>query len=810
MKDFLISYNKADVSWAKWIAWQLEDQGYTTILQAWDFRPGSNFVLEMQKAMEHSSRTIAVLSPDYLTSRFTQPEWAAAFAEDPTGEKGLLVPIRVRDCEPKGLIPQIIYVDLVGIMESAARLELIEGVDKHRAKPVVAPSFPGTLHDAATKPRYPGALPRIWNVPHNRNPNFTGRDEVLTDLHANLVNAQSASPVQVIHGLGGVGKTQIAVEYAYLNVADYDVVWWMRAEESSTLASDFANLATELSLPQQDAQDQRVIVDAVRKWLGHNGDWLIVFDNARSAEDLGNFIPQGSTGHMVVTSRNPNWKGVARSIPLDVLTSEEAASFILKRTGQDKDASGLAEALGFLPLALEQAGAYIEETGRSIAEYLELFGHYQIELLGRGNIPTLYPATVRTTWQISFQAAMEDCPIVTGVLGLIGFLAPDKIPRSLLTSIVKISTPPEDRELIQLHVDTAVASLRRYSLVDIVNNELSVHRLVLAICRDTFKSLAENLAAGVVGIINSVFPLESDDPRNWNECSSLLPHAFAAITYAEQLDQVFYPLSELLNKIATYFIGRGEYQDAKLQLEHALRIVVSIYGENAESVADIRSNLGVVCHYLGDDTAALEHTAKAIEINKRQRGQSDPSIGMLMNTLGLISSAAGRSEEALARYTEANEIAEANYGPDDLRVAITLDNIGCVLIDLRRIEEALQHFKRAQRIVENAHGNEHPQLVHHLGHIANVYAIKGRLSKALAKAGRALLLTQKFYGDRHSSVAVARLNLGIILRDLSDFGQARKEITQALEVLRESSGDNSPETLRAQRILAGLPEDNRA
>lgn len=804
MSDFFISYNEADRDWAEWIAWHLEAEGHESVLQAWDFRPGANFVLEMQRAAETSTRTIAVLSPDYLASQFTQPEWTAAFAKDPTGDKGILIPIRVRECEPKGLLPQIVFVDLFGLTESAAQLELTRGIGRSRTKPLTEPSFPGRPSDSVNKPRYPGSLPRIWNIPHNRNLNFTGREDVLRKLSALSNDNQASPPIQVVHGLGGVGKTQIAVEYAYRNMNEYEVVWWMRAEENSTLAADFAHLAVELNLPEKDAQDQRVIVDAVRKWLGHNGDWLIVFDNAQSADDLRDYVPQGGSGRALVTSRNPNWTGAASSFSLDVLTKDEAIAFILKRTGQVSDADMLAEVLGYLPLALEQAGAYIEETGKSIAQYLQLFKKYQIELLGRGNVSTLYPATVRTTWQVSFQAAMAECPIVHGVLGLIGFLAPDKIPRSLLASIVEISTSPEDRSSLELHIDAAVASLRRYSLVDVVNNEVSIHRLVLAICRDTFKSLAQNLAAGVVGIINSVFPIESEDPRRWSETSALLPHALAAIRYAEDLNQVTYKASELLNKIQFYFIGRGENRDAKVQLEHALRIVISIYGEDSTHVADMRTNLSVVCHYLGDDTTALEHIAKALRTNRRERGNSHPSIGALLNTLGLIASAGGHAEEALKRYIEAKEIAEKHFGSNDLRFAITLDNIGCVLIELNRIDEALEHFKLAQKVVEDSRGPEHPQLINLFRHISNVYAIKGRFSKALTKARQALQMTLRYFDEKHPSVGTARLNLGIVLLSLSDFRSARKEITQAVDTLRESTGDNSSETLRAKKALSEL------
>jgi len=165
MKDFFISYNSADRQWAEWIAWQLEEVGYTTVLQAWDFRPGSNFVLEMQRAATEAERTIAVLSPYYLSARFTHPEWAAAFAQDPTGEKGTLVPVRVRECELKGLLPQIVYIDLVGLDEVSAWEELLAGVSRERARPSVPPGFPGAApRSVLERPRFPDAEECIGTI----------------------------------------------------------------------------------------------------------------------------------------------------------------------------------------------------------------------------------------------------------------------------------------------------------------------------------------------------------------------------------------------------------------------------------------------------------------------------------------------------------------------------------------------------------------------------------------------------------------------------------------------------------------------
>ena len=156
-KDFFVSYNGADQGWAEWIAWQLEAAGYTTVIQAWDFRPGGNFAIHMQLATSQARRTVAVLSPKYLQAVYTQPEWAAAFAQDPMGEEGTLLPVRVRECELKGLLAQIVYIDLVGLGEEAAKEALLAGVKQGRVKPTIAPGFPGTTKCITSEPPgFPG------------------------------------------------------------------------------------------------------------------------------------------------------------------------------------------------------------------------------------------------------------------------------------------------------------------------------------------------------------------------------------------------------------------------------------------------------------------------------------------------------------------------------------------------------------------------------------------------------------------------------------------------------------------------------
>ena len=283
-KDFFISYNSADRAWAEWIAWQLEEAGFSTIVQAWDFRPGANFVLDMHNAIQASGRTIAVLSPEYLANvSYAASEWAGTFFQDPAGQKCQLLPVRVRACEPAGLLSAITYIDLVGLDGIDAAHRLLASIDTKRAKPTVSPHYPGkpaTL--SAQEPAYPANWPTISNVPYPRNPFFTGRSGLLQHLRDRLTTANTTAltQAQAISGLGGIGKTQVALEYTYRYEHTYRYVLWASAATSETMLTDFAALAVLLKLPGYDPQDQRTLMPALQQWLTQQRDWLLVLDNA--------------------------------------------------------------------------------------------------------------------------------------------------------------------------------------------------------------------------------------------------------------------------------------------------------------------------------------------------------------------------------------------------------------------------------------------------------------------------------------------------------------------------------------------------
>jgi TIR domain len=306
-RDFFISYTAADRPWAEWIAWELEAAGYTTLIQAWDFRPGTDWAVKMQEGTTEWSRILAVLSPHFFESKFTRAEWTSVFAKDPTGELGLLIPVRVTECEPPGLLRPRTYVDVVGLGEDAVRKKLLDGVKQGRIKPANAPLFPGW---AKPKPEFPlkkieverqtkdetsqqtqagPAMPRtIHNLPFRHNPAFTGRAAELKELHKKLRRRRKEAAIQVVvvHGLGGVGKTQLAVEYAWKHLGDYDAVLWVKAESPEALDGGLAALASLLRLPGAGEREQAIQIEAVLKWLYEHECWLLNVGDAETDEAI--------------------------------------------------------------------------------------------------------------------------------------------------------------------------------------------------------------------------------------------------------------------------------------------------------------------------------------------------------------------------------------------------------------------------------------------------------------------------------------------------------------------------------------------
>lgn len=522
-------------------------------------------------------------------------------------------------------------------------------------------------------------LPPIWNISQHQNPNFTGREGILKELRLALSSGEPAAWKQAITGMGGVGKTQLVVEYIYRHKADYRVIWWVRSEEPATMAADYASLAVDLNLPEKDSTDQTEIAKAVKRWLEHNPGWLLIFDNAQDPGEIRNYLPLGGAGHVIITSRNPLWGSVAKLLPARVFERAESIEFLCKRTGQEdnKAADALADELGDLPLALEQAGAYIETTGISLTEYQELYQSRRKELWVDEFHPQDYPDSVATTWSLAMEQVSQESQAAADLLNMCAFLAPDDISLELLCGGVEhLPEPLAATAADKLAMNRAIKALRQYSLIDTSGEFLSVHRLVQAVVRDRLsEDDRKGWAESVVRLLNAVFLFDSDDVQTWHLCSRLLPHALAAAAHAEVLEVAPKVTSHILNQTGIYLRGRAEFAEAKVLFERALSLAEKAYGPDHPKVAIRVNNLGGVLQDLGDLQGAKEHFERALKIDEKTYGPDHPEVARDVNNLGRVLQDLGDLKGAKELYERALAILQKSLGEDHPSTATVRNNL---------------------------------------------------------------------------------------------------------------------------------------
>jgi tetratricopeptide (TPR) repeat protein len=803
-RDFFISYTGADVAWAEWIADTLEQAGHTTLLQAWDFRPGDAFIHRMHHAIQTTRRTIAVLSPAYLASTFGEAEWRAVFATDPTGERGLLVPVRVADCQPPGLLRDLIYIDLVGLEEAEAASRLRTGVDRGRVRPTGRPSFPGGPERPAAA-SFPGRRPAIFQVPP-RNPHFTGRHELLHALRHQLADTSAGVVVQAsaIHGLGGVGKTQLAIEYAHRYAADYELVWWLRAEQPTTIPNQLAALARRLGLPQLPSLEEQVGV--LFDELGQRERWLLVYDNATDPYSLNGLRPPGGGGQVLITSRNPAWSGIAATIGVGILDRGEAVTFLQQRLNNtDPTLERLAETLGDLPLALEQAAAFITDTHTPPAEYLELLRDRASELFGL-RTPSYSEQTIATTWTLALRRLRQRAPAAEDLLTLCAFLAPDDIPLFLLQDNPdqlpeRLAAAVRDR----LALRQATGALDGYALASVTDQALSVHRLVQAVVRQRLDDQTRQAwAASATRLLCAAFPGRPEKAAAWPVAGRLLPHALAVTDQPDSHNAEPETTAILLSRAARFLWGRAEHPTAIRLLERALAICQASLPADDPTTAQCLITLGLVLRDQGDLDRARTHLERVLAIHEARLGPDDPDTAWSLNHVANVQRAQGDLQGARALHESALAIFEARLGPDDLATANSLENLAGVLYDQGDLDDARTRLERVLAIREARLGPDDPDTAWSLDNLALVRRAQGDLQGARALHGRALAIRETRLGPDHPTTATSLSNLAAVLRDQGDLDTARTLHERALAIRETRLGAGHPDTQRSREDLAAV------
>jgi tetratricopeptide (TPR) repeat protein len=791
--DFFISYTGKDSRWAEWIAMQLEEAGYHTIIQAWDFRPGSNFVAEMDEAEKRAERILPVLSAAYLASDYAFAEWATAFRRDPKGKQGRVLPVRIERCEVEGQLGPIVYIDLVDLDEPLARERLLAGVQRGRAKPVTV-AFPASASPPVPldRPVFPGSLPPIWNIPYPRNSFFIGRDEILTRLRTQLQSGQATalSQPQAITGLGGIGKTQIAVEYAYRFHQDYQVVLWARAEDTEALTSSFITIATLLNLAEQKAQDQTITVDAVKTWLQTHSGWLLILDNADDLNLLPAFLPPALGGHLLLTTRAFAVGRLASRLEVDTLSAEQGALFLLRRASlmapdatlehvspKPRDlAIQVSQELGGLPLALDQAGAYLEATGTPLAAYQQIYQRHRTALLAQRRAQGAdHPEPVASTWSLSFARVEETNPAAADLLRLCAYLAPDAIAEEILTQGAEhlgavLGPVAADGFLL----GQAIEALRAYSLIrrDPSLQTLSVHRLVQAVVRDALDAAGRQIwAERAIRAVHAALP--PVEHASWPHWERLLAHAQACATWLDPQEIHLQEAAEVLQQAGWYVTERARYSEAEPLLERAYQMSEQLQGAEHLDTARDASTLASLYRAQGKYEQAEPLYVRALAVCEQQLGPEHPHTALSLNNLAHLYYAQGKYEQAEPLLVRALAINEQQLGPEHPDTALSLNSLALLYKVQGKYEQAEPLYVRALAIREQQVGPLHPSTASSLNNLATLYYTQGKDEQAEPLYVRALAICEQQLGPLHPQTQITRRNYVALLRRMGRDAEAR-------------------------------------
>jgi len=652
-------------------------------------------------------------------------------------------------------------------------------------------------------------FPTIWNVPFPQNSFFIGREDLLAQLQAQLQQGRTATLSQAISGLGGVGKTQLAVEYAYRHHQDYQAVLWAHAESVEVLTSSYTEIAAQLSLPVKDSQDQMVIIQAVKVWLQNHREWLLILDNADELDILAPFLPPRLGGHLIITTRAAAPGRFAHRLLVESFPQEQGILFLLRRArliALDADASQallsdqilaqqITQEVGGLPLALDQIGAYLETTGCSLASYWQQYQQHRIELLKeyRG-IASEQTKPVATTWSLAFTRVEERNTAAADLLRLCAFLAPDVIREDMLiqgadTLPPTLATVVADGYLL----DRAIEALRAYSLIirDTQARGLALHRLVQIVIRDALPTdTLQQWMQHAVALVNRAFP--EVEFTHWSECEYCLPHAILCAQWIQQGHIVSPAATRLLDHLGYYLSERGQYVEAEPFLQQALSIREQQLGSDHPDTATSLDHLALLYRFQGKYTQAETLFQRALSIREQQLGPDHPDTATSLNHLATLYQIQAKHTQAEALFQRALSIREQQLGPDHPDTVDTLSGLASLYERQGKYAPAEVLSLRALSISERQLGPDHPDTASSLHTLALLYQRQGKYIQAEPIALRALAIREQQLGPDHPDIANSLSILAIIYVHQGKYTQAEPLIQRALAIREQQLGSEHP------------------
>jgi tetratricopeptide (TPR) repeat protein len=637
---------------------------------------------------------------------------------------------------------------------------------------------------------------------------FKGRDKTLEEIHRQLSTGTNRAAIparQVIHGQGGVGKTRLAIEYAQRYADAYQALLFLISEKPESLRQNLAAFCgpLALNLPEQDAQEEEIRVNAALRWLHTHQEWLLIIDNIDTPEvaaRVEELIGTLRGGTILITSRLTDWSPGIVTCELDVVSVEIATAFLLERTkdrrrllpGDEINARELAQELGGLALALEQAGAYIAKERPSIDEYLKRWRERdKVVREWFDERLTKYPRSVMTTWKTTTQQLSTSG---SALLDSLSWLGSDPIPRTLLDTA---------------EWQNALAELAGFSLVKIEEggSRFQIHRLLQDVTREqqdeddkalSFLCALMMLRAAAVG--------SPQDVHTWPIWEPLRPHIAAVTAYADQYGDAKIH-TYLISGLAVLAVEKAEYSEAEPLLRRALSMNERTYGPDHSEVALPLNNLAQLLGRTNRLDEAEPLMRRALTIDEASYGLGHPNVARDLNNLGALLIRKNRLDEAEPLIRRALAIDEASYGPEHPLVAINLNNLATLLQDTNQLGEAESLMRRALSIDEVSYGPDHPRVAIDLNNLAQLLQATNRYKEAEPLMQRALAIDEADYGPNHPNVARDLNNLGNLLEGTNRRKEAEPLMRRALAIDEASYSTNHPDVARDLNNLGQLLQD---
>ena len=665
--------------------------------------------------------------------------------------------------------------------------------------------------------------PCLWSVPYARNPYFTGREGVLQTIHTWLAAEQSATLIQAaaLTGMGGMGKTQVAIEYAYRYKQTYQAVFWLGAETTENMLYSLQQMSDLIQLPAHEAADQSRLVAASRRWLATHQGWLVIIENVEDLDVLRPLLPLPGQGARLLTARRQALGTLARPLAMPPMSEEESIALLLSRSGSSSlyapetslppatvaHAAKLVRFLEGLPLALDQAGSYLQETGCQIVDYLQRCHEQRKEILARRGLHGgSHPDSVTTTVTLSVEQVTREHPAASDLLRLCAFLHADAIPEEMLVAgSPHLGTVLGPAVADPYQFDLMLAALRGVSLMNRQGEQkmLSVHRLVQTILRDQMQPSEVRLwNERVVHMLNAAFPSVTFD--TWSQCERQVTHVLANLPFLEQTESPLPATGELLFRTGSYLLARGRLTAAESLLQRAVAIQEQAPAADARTLFERLEKLAELYWMQGKYALAEQLLQRVLALEEQVLSTSHPRIAGALNILGELYWMQGKYEQAEAVHLRALRVQEQTSTPSFSRMSETLHNLGVLSYSQGKYEQAEDLYQRALAMREEVLGAEHPETAGSLNALGLLYWAQKKYEQAEPVLKRALALREKQLGPEHPDIGASLNNLAALYNAQGKHEQAETLYQRALRVHEEQLGPEHPDTAASLNNLANL------